>query len=179
MGINPTEQLTLPKTRRASDPAVRKGSPAAEAKAADDSKLHGGDKIIACTDPKDPSKITPIPVDAAGKSDTQEFLRRQFLLRGKPMTIRVERDGANLDFTLAPSYTNVLPGVRFQMGRIAAMRGNGPAAHATLIGPAGEEGLQIAKASEKRIRATRSSLWRFARATRPFAMSMSSVPRRT
>ena len=38
------------------------------------------------------------------------------------MTIEVDRGGTRLDFVLGPAWTQHLPGVRFQMGRLAAVR---------------------------------------------------------
>jgi regulator of sigma E protease len=142
VGINPIEQLTLAKGRRASQRPAKKGSPADAAEAADGSKLQGGDKVIAATNPQNPAEVTPV-------QDIRDFLHRQFLLRGRPMTVRVDRGGTTHDFALNPAYTSVLPGVRFQMGRIAALRAHGPASRAVLVGPAGESpSLQTAKPDE-------------------------------
>jgi regulator of sigma E protease len=149
VGIYPVSQLELQKPRRPGMTPVRKGSPADKARAADGSSFQGGDRIVACTDPSDPAKITPIPVDprdpTGTKLDAQEFARRQFELRGKPMTVRVARGGDTHDFVLEPAYSSVVPDVRFQMGRLAAMRANGPAANAVLVAPAGEPGLQMSR----------------------------------
>ncbi|MSR54902.1 MAG: RIP metalloprotease RseP [Gemmataceae bacterium] len=147
VGINPIDQLTLQKSRRPGTQAVRKDSVAAKARAADASELKGGDRIIASShDPKNPADVKPIPSDAGeNKLDTLEFMRRQHQMRGKPMTIHVDRDGATMVFVIEPAYTTVLPGVRFTMGRLAAMRSTGPAAKAVLVSPAGENGLQMAK----------------------------------
>jgi regulator of sigma E protease len=62
--------------------------------------------------------------------------------------VRVDRDGTQLDFVVPPGWTQVLPGVRFQMGRLAALRKTGPAAAAILVGPPGEPALQVAKLDE-------------------------------
>ena len=147
VGINPIEQLMLQKARRPGVPAVRRGSPAAKTRSADGAELKGGDRIVASShDPENPADVKPIPVDAGeNKLDTLEFTRRLHRLRGKPMTIHIDRDGVTMVFVLEPAYTTVLPGVRLQMGRIAAMRSTGPAARAILVGPAGEPGLQVAK----------------------------------
>ena len=147
VGINPIEQLMLQKARRPGAPAVRRGSPAAKTRAADGSELKGGDRIIASShDPENPADVKPIPTDAGeNKIDTLEFMRRVHRMRGKPMTIHIDRDGETKEFVLEPAYTAVLAGVRFQMGRLAAMRSTGPAAKAERIGTAGEGGLQVAK----------------------------------
>jgi len=147
VGINPIDQLVLQKSRRPGAQAVRRDSVAAKTRDADGSELKGGDRIVASShDPKNPADVKPIPTDAGeNKLDTLEFLRRLHQMRGKPMTIHVDRDGATKVFVVEPAYTTVFPGVRFQMGRLAAMRSTGPAAKAVLLGPAGEKGLQFAK----------------------------------
>lgn len=148
VGINPVEQLVLQKSRRHAGPPVRRGSPAYQAKAADGSQFQGGDKIVGTTDPDNPSAVKMLGTDPQdpNKKDSQEFMRNQARLRGRPMTVRVDRDGKELDFTLAPAWTQVLKGVRFQMGRLAAIRANGPAARAVPLTPTEEgAGLQTGK----------------------------------
>src|SRR5262249_35119914 len=55
-----------------------------------------GDRIIATTDPQDPSKVTPLPDDPRKPGGVQrdyfEFSRRMRLLAGRPVTIRVQRE---------------------------------------------------------------------------------------
>lgn len=147
VGINPIDQLTLQKSRRPGTQAVRRDSVAAKARDLDGSELKGGDRIVASShDPKNPTDVKLIPTDAGeNKLDTLEFMRRLHRMRGKPMTIHVDRDGATKVFVVDAAYTTVLPGVRFQMGRLAAMRSTGPAAKAVLVSPAGEQGLQVSK----------------------------------
>ncbi len=149
IGINPIDQLVLVKSRRKDVPPVRRLSPAATATAADGSHFQGGDRIVAATDPEQPTTVRDLRRDSrdqgGNKLDTLDFMQRQQRLRGEKMTVRVDRDGTQLDFTLEPASTRVLPGVRFQMGRLAALRANGPAVRATLVSPAGEPGLQISR----------------------------------
>lgn len=146
VGINPVEQLTLKRTRRGDQPPARRNSPAAKATTTDGSNFQGSDRIIAATDPDNPAAVKDIAKDSSGtKLDTLDYMRRQQRLRGQKMTVRVDRNGQQLDFALDPAYHQVLPGVRFQMGRIAAMRSNGPAAKAKLISPAGESGLLVSR----------------------------------
>ena len=150
VGIVPVVQLVLPKDRKGVLPPVRRKSPAAEAQEPGGSGFQGGDKIIATTDPANPTVVKdlgPDPRDTS-KKDAFEFLKNQYLLRGKPMTVRVDRDGTPLDFVVQPAWTHVLPGVRFQMGRLAALRRNGPAVKATLPGAEGDAPLQVAKLDE-------------------------------
>jgi regulator of sigma E protease len=153
VGVVPVEQLVLQKRRKNTAPVVRRNSPAAAAKAVQDgSGFEGGDRIVGMTDPANPSVVKPISLDprdpTRSKLDAFEFHRNQYQLRGKQMTVRVDRGGQTLDFPLAPAWTQVLPGVQFQMGRIASMRKNGPAANAALVAPHGESGLQVARLDE-------------------------------
>jgi regulator of sigma E protease len=149
VGINPIEQLTLKKTRRSDLPPARRNSPAAKATTTDGTHFQGADRIVAATDPENPSTVKEIakdPRDTTGtKLDTLDYMRRQQRLRDQKMTVRVDRAGQQLDFNLEPAFSQVLPGVRFQMGRIAAVRSNGPAAKAKLVSPAGEPGIQVSR----------------------------------
>jgi regulator of sigma E protease len=150
VGVGPASQLVLAQSRKGDFKPVRPGSPAAAANA-----FRQGDRVIACSDdPADPKKVTPIPPDkrdgAAGKLDYFAFQRRLHDLRGKPMIVRVERDGgATEDITLGPAYY-VTTGMRMEMGRLAARRKDSPAARAKVVSPAGEEdGLQVRKPDAK------------------------------
>lgn len=153
VGINPVEQLTLRKTKRSDVPPARRNTPAAKATTTDGTHFQGSDRIIAATDPDNPAAIKEIakdPRDTTGtKLDTMDYMRRQHRLRGQKMAVRIERHGQQLDFTLEPGFTQVLPGIRFQMGRIAAMRANGPAARAKLVAPAGEPGIQVSRPDQQ------------------------------
>jgi regulator of sigma E protease len=147
VGINPIEQLTLQKGRKSGGPPVKKGSPAEKAEAVQDkSHFQGGDRIIGSSfDPKKPDEVKALTLDPSNtKPDSVEFLANQQRMRGKVMTVRVDRDGTPLDFKLDPTWTRVLPGVRLQMGRLAALRSRGPAANAVPVNAPGEPGLEIA-----------------------------------
>src|SRR5262249_7582071 len=164
VGINPVEQLVLAKARRGGQPPFRRNPPppaggpppprrtprAAGALAGGDGPpCRGGDGIVASSNaPANPGvvkAIGPDPRDPSGsKLDTVEFLRNQFRMRGKQMTVLVDRDGRPLSYVLEPGWTQALAGVRLQMGRIAALRVNGPAASATPVAAPGEPGLQTA-----------------------------------
>ena len=98
-----------------------------------------GDRIIACSNnPDDASTVVPIPPDqragADGKLDYFEFMARQQIMRGKPMTVRVERSQSKelVDIIVPPSSMNVT-GMRMRMGRVAAVRKGFPAATATVV----------------------------------------------
>lgn len=141
VGINPINKLVLPKTRGADEPPVIDDSPAARARAVQNgSPFRSGDRIVGVsTDPKNPAAVTAIPPD-----DPLLFDRALHALRGKPVTVRVLRDGTALDFVVEPAFTRQLLGVRFQMGRLAAIRSDGPAATATPE-TAGAPGLEVAR----------------------------------
>jgi regulator of sigma E protease len=147
VGIQPSEQLVLTKKRPGGGPPVRKNSPAAAAKEPGGSGFQGGDRIVASSfDPKNPDSVKEIGTDARdpgeSRRDAFEFLHNQFRMRGHEMIIRVDRDGKPLDFRVAPAWTRVFPGVRLQMGRIAALRSTGPAARAVPVNAPVEGGLQ-------------------------------------
>ena len=152
VGILPAEQLTLQRMRKGAGPPARKNSPADKARAVQDgSTFEGGDRVVATSfDPANPAAVRdlrPDPRDPSGtKADPFEFLRTERRLRGEPMTVRVDRNGTKLDFVLGPAWTRHLPGVRLQMGRLAALRSGGPASRAVPVGSPGEAGLQVAPA---------------------------------
>src|SRR5262245_9470014 len=153
VGIVPAEQLVLPKVRRSSQPPVRENTPAARTTAdLDGSHFQSEDRIIGVTDPANPAVVKALGPDRRDptrtKLDAFEFRRIEYQLRGKTMIVRVDRGGTTLDFTLVPAWTQVLPGVQLQMGRLASMRKSGPAVGAMLLGPAGEPGLQVGKLDE-------------------------------
>ncbi|HKB01744.1 MAG TPA: RIP metalloprotease RseP [Gemmataceae bacterium] len=149
VGIQPSDQLVLNKKRPGGPPPVRKGSPAAAAKEPGGSGFQGGDRIVASSwDPRNPEDVRGIGPDArdsgGSKPDAYQFLLNQFRMRGQEMIVRVDRDEERLDFRVPPAWTRVFPGVRFQMGRIAALRSTGPAARAVAVNAPGEPGLQVA-----------------------------------
>jgi regulator of sigma E protease len=152
VGITQTAQLMLRKPKRpdGSRPA-RPYSPAANATGTDGSTLQLGDKIIASShDPKNPTDVKPIPSDPRDpqgqKLDYFTYLEREHAMRGLPMIVRIERDGQTIDFTIAPDYTRTIPGARFTMGRIGAIRKDSPAANAKALEGGGETtGLLAAK----------------------------------
>jgi regulator of sigma E protease len=142
VGINPVRKLVLPKTRKGDPTAVHSGSSADKARATQDgSPFHGEDKIVGIAgDPNRPADITPI--SAGGMV---EFDRALFRMCGRPITVQVDRGGAVLDFVVPPAWTQHLPGVRFQMGKLAAVRSSGPAARAIPVGAPAEPELDVAR----------------------------------
>lgn len=148
LGILHTQQLTLIKAQR-KDPnqsIAREGSSAANAKDANGAPLFlPGDKFIAMTDPNNPAVIKELPKDARDHSNQKydyfEFRRRMQLLRDKPVVIRVERGNERVDITVAPEYTQKIPGLRLQIGKISGLRNNSPATSARPIDGTTDVGL--------------------------------------
>jgi regulator of sigma E protease len=131
LGIAPPYRLTLLTFKKGGVRPTVPGSPADEAK---DPGFEAGDRVIATTDP-DPTKgVTPLPPDPlnpGGDPDVSEFYRRMAMLAGKPVTIRVQRKDRSetADVVVQPAYRADL-GVRMRMGKIVALRKDGPAAKA-------------------------------------------------
>jgi regulator of sigma E protease len=102
-----------------------------------------GDKIIATTDPDDPSKMKDLPPDPRFTQDARlpkqdrrdffELAKRLQLLAGKTITLRVQHEnGKEENISLPPSFYQTL-GVRMQMGHITNVRENSPAAKAGVL----------------------------------------------
>jgi regulator of sigma E protease len=142
VGINPVKKLVLPKVRKSDGSPVFENTPAHAARdVAGGTPFRSGDRIVGVTtDPERPEVITPI-----SPNDPLAFDRALHQMRGHDMIVRVDRDGTQLDFKVAPASTKRLMGVRFQMGRVAALRAGGPAARATPETP-GEAGFEVARA---------------------------------
>jgi regulator of sigma E protease len=155
VGISPIEQLTLVRAVGRNTLPYLRNSAASQATAAEDgSHFQTTDRIIASShDPANPADVKEIPLDnrdpSGKKLSAAEFLRRQYSLRGKPFHVVVARDGnpKPLTFVIPPAYTKVLPGIRFRMGRIAALRATGPAARAVPVA-GGEPGLRAGNPDE-------------------------------
>jgi regulator of sigma E protease len=136
IGIAAPYSLKLPSKSRRDIPVARPGSPAAEA----DPPFEYEDTIVGTTDPDHPDRVLALPRDPRNPDKWQpdyfEFHRRLKLLAGKPMVIQVLRRGAGTDDT--PVYLSVPAafhrtfGMRMQMGPVAAVRDNSPAAKAGL-----------------------------------------------
>jgi regulator of sigma E protease len=134
VGINPIHKLVLPKQRKSDISAVQPNSAADQARATQDgSPFRGEDRIVA---------VAGEPIAPDNPFAFEHALHRN---RGRPLSIQVDRDGTRLDFVVPPAWTQILPGVRYQMGRVAAFRTDGPAARAVPVGAPGEGGLEVAR----------------------------------
>ncbi len=85
-----------------------------------------GDTILAMTDPADPSKVTELPNNLRNPDskmkDYYVFRERLQQLKGKGVTVEVERsNGEKLNIHLPPAYHSSL-GLRMKMGRVNAVR---------------------------------------------------------
>ncbi|MBA4191747.1 MAG: hypothetical protein C0467_27520 [Planctomycetaceae bacterium] len=125
LGIAPPYRLTLLSMKQPGFQPTVPGSPAANASA----PFEGGDRVIAMTDPANPTQITPIKPDARDPEsgpDINDYYQRMTKLAGQPVTLRVLRKGQTLDIVVKPAFRSDL-GVRMQMGKITALRTGGPA----------------------------------------------------
>jgi regulator of sigma E protease len=123
VGILPPDKLMLLNIRRGSIPPYRVGSPASEA------DFQPGDRIVAMTDPANPTQVTPIIPDWNGlPGEYFDYHRRLIALAGKPITFRVVRkaNGSEQSLTVAPAYRQSV-GLRMRMGAVAALRHDSPA----------------------------------------------------
>jgi len=125
-------------------------SPAAQATAASGAipALQYGDQIIATTDPDDPTKIKDLPGDARNDQKDQkdffEFQRRMARWAGQDVTLRVLRaDGTTRDDVFVKPAHHLTLGIRMQMGQIAAIRKDSPAANAGVQIPRKEKDISF------------------------------------
>ncbi len=134
LGVAPPYRPTLLSFKKKGFRPTVAGSPAAAAKGP---AFEPGDRIIAMTDPDNPTQITPLrpdPRDPESGPDINDYYRRMDRLAGIPITFRVLRkgephNGATVDIVVQPSYRVDL-GVRMQMGKIVALRKDGAAERA-------------------------------------------------
>jgi regulator of sigma E protease len=141
IGVVAAWKLTLAHGKRADFKPYVRGSAAEKA----EPPFQPDDRVIGMSDPADPARVTE--TGPGGRPlDYFEYHRRLVLLRGKPIVIRVERNGSgSVDIRVPPEYTHV-SGLVMQMGRIAAVRQGSGAANAKVIAPAGADaGVQPAR----------------------------------
>jgi regulator of sigma E protease len=126
LGVAPPVRLTLAETAKKSAPPVIPGSPAALASPG----FQPGDRIVAMSDPADPTKLTPV-------ADYDEYYRRMVDLALQPVTFHVLRKGQAegsqpAAITVQPVFRTDI-GVRMQMGKVAAVRSKSPAEKAGIV----------------------------------------------
>jgi hypothetical protein len=106
--------------------------------------FHFGDKLVGTTDdsqagrPYDPFDVKPLPLDPFDETnengDPFEFHKRMKRLAGRPVVIQVRREGQTVEtppvYLLVPPSFTPTTGMIMQMGRVAAIRNNSPAAKA-------------------------------------------------
>ncbi len=134
LGIGPASSLTLIRTPDNSLEPVDFNSAAARA----EPPLAPGDRIIACTDPDDPTQITDLPAassDTLGVlRDNYAFHRRMMDLQGQPVTLKVRRVNRETPVTIqVPAAFHHRFGLRMQMGKIRGVQVDSPAQKAIPI----------------------------------------------
>jgi regulator of sigma E protease len=140
LGISPPYRLTLIEPKKRSFPPTFAGTPAALAKG---DGFQPGDRLVGMTDPADPARVTPFrpdPHDPAAQ-DFEDYHRRMVLLAEREVTFQVLRKDQPagtppVEVTVAPALRYDL-GIRFQMGKVAAVRRGGPADGKVTAAPAG------------------------------------------
>ncbi len=90
-----------------------------------------GDLIVACTNPDKGYQLDPLPRDPrnpdSDRPDYFEFHRRQQLLAGRFLTVKVRRQaGGEQELIIPPAYHHTL-GLRMGMGPVTAVREGSPA----------------------------------------------------
>ncbi len=91
-----------------------------------------GDWIAGTSDPKEPSKVIPLPNDPRAPVENQKdyfiFVRRMIQLQGKNVTLRVEgENGETRDVVVGPAYRKTT-GLIMETGEITMVRDGSPAA---------------------------------------------------
>jgi regulator of sigma E protease len=128
LGVAAPKRLTVPPPARRDESVVaRPGSPAAAA------GFQPGDILVAMSDPADPAKLTPFAETTAGRpGEFFDYQARLMALAGKPVQVRVARDGRSETLTVGPAFRKTA-GLRMRMGTVAAVRAGSPAAAAGLV----------------------------------------------
>ncbi len=132
LGISPPYRLTLIDPKKRAVPPTFPGTPSADA------GFQPGDRLVGMTDPADPARVTPFRTDPANPSAPfEDYHRRMVLLAEQPVTVQVVRkDGAQAEVRVAAAARHDL-GIRFQMGKVAAVRRGGPADGKVVAAPLG------------------------------------------
>jgi regulator of sigma E protease len=122
LGIAPPSRLELISGVKQKVPPFFPGTPAAQAKSADGKGFEPGDRVVAMTNPDDPSRgLTEV-------KDYTDYHKRMVLLAKEPVTFRVQRkdSDATADVVVQPAFRHSV-GVRMRMGEVVALRKGGPA----------------------------------------------------
>lgn len=134
IGVSPSSRPSFPQARglpRTYKNPVYRGSAASMAQPA----FEYGDRIVATSDPDNPTTLKDLPLDprkpGSDQRDYFEFARRMKLLAGQPVKIQVERgkDKERVDISVPPAFHRTF-GARMTMGEITALRDGSPAAKA-------------------------------------------------
>ncbi len=135
LGIVPPYRLELLSYRKMRVQPVVAGSAADQAQP----PFAPGDRIVAMSDPAEPSRITPLrpdPRDPAHGYDISDYYDRLRRLANQPITIRVQRGNSEsvhqVDIRV-PAAPRTDLGLRMRMGAIAALRRGGPAERAGVV----------------------------------------------
>ena len=128
IGVAPPSSVTFFSMRRDATPPYDPGSAAALAKSADGVGFLAGDRIVAMSDPANPTQITPLdPAKAGVPTPNMEFQQRLVALAGKAVTVEVERKDVGKVQLKVPAVFRKETGMIMQMGPIVALRADSTA----------------------------------------------------
>jgi regulator of sigma E protease len=150
LGIIPPQQLVLRNFRRGDVPPFGPGTPAAAATAPDGGPgFKPGDRIVAMTDPADPTRVTPIDPNWNNfPGESFDYDRRLVALAGRPITFHVVRkddsSASPVPVTVGPAFRQDL-GLRMRMDRVAAVRRGSPAEKAGVVARVREGDQEVVK----------------------------------
>jgi regulator of sigma E protease len=149
IGVLPAKKLTLIQSNRKTVKPYYPGSAASRSTP----EFQAGDRVIACSASEADPSVQPLPKDPTRDDpnalDFNEFYRRLYTMKRKPIQVQVERGGSGEKVTIEvpPSFT-MKTGMRMQMGRIAAVRNGSPAQEAKVIaGNASDKGFKAKTAT--------------------------------
>lgn len=132
IGVSPPQEMKL-----ATRPLARQDRPvlATSAAAQADKPFQFGDEIVGTTDPDQPDRVTPLPLNPdTHKPDFFAFRERMDRLAGKPVVLQVRRHeappGSTPEEIRVPAAYHYVLGMRMRMGHVTAIREGSPAARA-------------------------------------------------
>lgn len=127
IGVSPAQRPITASRRDIPDPTFKHPVMHHTVAAEVEDNIHFGDRIIATSDPDDPSKMKDLPNDPRkpDQPDYFEFARRMQLLAAKDVTLRLEGGPEGKkeirEIKISPAYHYTL-GAHMQMGEIIALR---------------------------------------------------------